>query len=428
VFTIYSAGIGQTALDRLDNADRDRNSVFTRVFSKKLRESGRPLTEIMEDVKEEVATLAANVVDPETRLPHSQFPAYYNETRGGRIFLAGRTTPEAAPSPVTPPPPPSADEIAWSFIETTNDVRQIESFLARFPDSRRRPLAEARLGELRRRAHETAAPAARPPAPPPLARDQTAVLTPPPVPPPPAPMGGTPDLAAVLGPAPATVARKGPVLTLVKKSTIGRPGEGFAQSAIANVEIAREPAKHGVPAGVLASRPSKIRKLASGWITLTADQTATFYDLQGRAAGSIALAKYFDTSPVRDGTLSFNRSVDDLFAAGTTLFFNVSCANTYAKTFKGKCGYMAAVDLPTQKMLWRSDDLTSTGRFVLSSGVLITGYGFTDEKDYIFALDTATGKTLQRVVVDSSPDAMELVGNQFRAVSYGNILYEFRIN
>ena len=59
-----------------------RNSVFTRVFARKLRERGRHLADLMEDVKEEVAALAA-------RVPHKQFPAYYNETQGGRIFLGG---------------------------------------------------------------------------------------------------------------------------------------------------------------------------------------------------------------------------------------------------------------------------------------------------------------------------------------------------
>jgi outer membrane protein assembly factor BamB len=110
------------------------------------------------------------------------------------------------------------------------------------------------------------------------------------------------------------------------------------------------------------------------------------------------------------------------------LYFNVGCANTYSKTFGGKCGYMVAVDLATQKMLWRSDDLTSTGPFVLTGGVLITGYGFTAEKDYVFALDAATGKTLQRILVDSTPEGMELTGSQLKAVSYGSILYEFRVN
>lgn len=91
VFSIYSAGIGQRALDRLQNdVATERNSVFTRVFARNLRNAdGRHLSDIMEEVKEEVAQLAAREIDPNTRLPHTQSPAYYNETLGGRIFLSG---------------------------------------------------------------------------------------------------------------------------------------------------------------------------------------------------------------------------------------------------------------------------------------------------------------------------------------------------
>lgn len=90
VFAIYSAGHGQLALDRLGADTTERNSVFTRVFAKRIVEPGRHLPDIMEDVREEVARLARTEVDKETKQPHIQYPAYYNETLGGRIFLAGR--------------------------------------------------------------------------------------------------------------------------------------------------------------------------------------------------------------------------------------------------------------------------------------------------------------------------------------------------
>src|SRR5262249_59472376 len=40
VFSIYSAGVGQVALDRLGPGDRNPNSVFTRVFIEKLKTLG----------------------------------------------------------------------------------------------------------------------------------------------------------------------------------------------------------------------------------------------------------------------------------------------------------------------------------------------------------------------------------------------------
>jgi hypothetical protein len=109
VFTIYSAGFGQTALDRLGDNDRSQNSVFTRTLLPALTRADTHLADIVIDVREEVARLAATA-------GHQQYPAYYDQTRGGRIYLAARpvvanaappstTAPQAAP--VAPPPPPA---------------------------------------------------------------------------------------------------------------------------------------------------------------------------------------------------------------------------------------------------------------------------------------------------------------------------------
>jgi uncharacterized caspase-like protein len=82
VFTLYSAGIGQTALDRLGDADPNPNSVFTRIFIPALTKPGLGLGDLAFEVREEVARLAASV-------QHDQRPAYYDETIGGRVYLAG---------------------------------------------------------------------------------------------------------------------------------------------------------------------------------------------------------------------------------------------------------------------------------------------------------------------------------------------------
>jgi hypothetical protein len=82
VLTLYSAGIGQTALDRLGDADTNPNSVFTRVLVPALGRPGVHLGDLAVEIREEVARLAETV-------GHDQRPAYYDETIGGRIYLAG---------------------------------------------------------------------------------------------------------------------------------------------------------------------------------------------------------------------------------------------------------------------------------------------------------------------------------------------------
>jgi hypothetical protein len=72
-FSLYSAGLGQAALDRLDNTDRNPNSVFTRVFLPALAKPGLDLTDVAVEVREEVARLAASIgqVQPPIMTPPS---------------------------------------------------------------------------------------------------------------------------------------------------------------------------------------------------------------------------------------------------------------------------------------------------------------------------------------------------------------------
>jgi formylglycine-generating enzyme required for sulfatase activity len=109
VFTLYSASRGQAALDRLSSDDGSPNSVFTRVLVPALTRPGLDLPALAVGVREEVARIAQSV-------GHAQRPAYYDETIGGQIYLAGlpqastgrggpsAPAPEVAAPPVTQPP------------------------------------------------------------------------------------------------------------------------------------------------------------------------------------------------------------------------------------------------------------------------------------------------------------------------------------
>src|SRR5262249_15964920 len=88
VFSIYSAGFGQEALDRLGPGDRSANSVFTRVFVEKLKTRGLDLRGVATETRREVVRLAQTV-------GHNQFPAYYDQISGD-VYL--------------PALPPSQDE------------------------------------------------------------------------------------------------------------------------------------------------------------------------------------------------------------------------------------------------------------------------------------------------------------------------------
>jgi hypothetical protein len=83
VFVLYSAGIGETALDRLNEEDADPNSVFTRTFVKLLGERGLTVHDIAKRTQHDVYQLAKSV-------SHTQMPAYYDQILGELTLLPGQ--------------------------------------------------------------------------------------------------------------------------------------------------------------------------------------------------------------------------------------------------------------------------------------------------------------------------------------------------
>ena len=75
VFVLYSAGFGQTALDRLSDSDANANSVFTRTFVQLLDRPGLSLQELAKITQTEVKKLSGSV-------NHVQMPAYYDQIDG----------------------------------------------------------------------------------------------------------------------------------------------------------------------------------------------------------------------------------------------------------------------------------------------------------------------------------------------------------
>jgi hypothetical protein len=102
IFTMYSAGIGQTALDRLGGNDAAHNSVFTRIFDEQLKRPDLHLGDLAVEVRERVAELALKATDARGQpAPHEQTPAYYDQTLGGRIYLAGQPSGGRVEQPTT---------------------------------------------------------------------------------------------------------------------------------------------------------------------------------------------------------------------------------------------------------------------------------------------------------------------------------------
>jgi len=155
IFGIYSAGIGQTALDRLGEDDPNPNSVFTRVLAPALTQEGTSLIDVAYEVRDEVERLARSV-------GHEQTPGYYDQARGRDIYLAGRLDdreiavvpdPALAAHAASAATIPSADPCAgaeahFRFAVDLNGREAFEDHLRRFPACTFSDLAKTYLARL----------------------------------------------------------------------------------------------------------------------------------------------------------------------------------------------------------------------------------------------------------------------------------------
>lgn len=158
VFTIYSAGLNQKALDRLPSETESVNSVFTRVFAKAIVKRGKTLEEVAESTKAEVRSLAKSE-------GFNQNPAVYDQIFGTPVYLAGLPVTEEKPAaqsenqngsqtgPVSlgQRPHASAFELAyWESVKNSRDPEVFTNYLTRYPDGEFVDLARATLRSLER--------------------------------------------------------------------------------------------------------------------------------------------------------------------------------------------------------------------------------------------------------------------------------------
>jgi uncharacterized caspase-like protein len=81
VFSVFSAGPRQTALDRLSNKDDNPNSVFTRTFSKELLQPGETMVQVAQHTRRLVSEMAESI-------NHKQIPVYFDQMVDD-VFLNG---------------------------------------------------------------------------------------------------------------------------------------------------------------------------------------------------------------------------------------------------------------------------------------------------------------------------------------------------
>ncbi len=124
-FLVYSAGVGQTALDRLGDVDTQQYSVFTRFFLRNLDETG--------DLRDSIIKTRGQVQQAAALIGANQRPAYYDELSDTSCIFenCGAPPPPAAQTPIADM---GAAE-AWAVIRDAQDPALLAAFVQQFKDT-----------------------------------------------------------------------------------------------------------------------------------------------------------------------------------------------------------------------------------------------------------------------------------------------------
>lgn len=84
----------------------------------------------------------------------------------------------------------------------------------------------------------------------------------------------------------------------------------------------------------------------------------------------------------------------------------------YARDSGGRNGYLTAIDVTTGRVLWRSPSLVANaGTFVVVRGLIVSGYGFTAERDWLYLVDLRTGTVRDRLALPSAAEEITRRGD-----------------
>lgn len=95
--------------------------------------------------------------------------------------------------------------------------------------------------------------------------------------------------------------------------------------------------------------------------------------------------------------------------------------NGYAKDNGGRTGYIYAFDLAEGMMRWSTPALRNNFPQIQVLGpFLVSGYGFTKEKDFIYVHDRKNGVLLAKKELKSGPNAIFIQGDSVLVRAYGH--------
>lgn len=85
--------------------------------------------------------------------------------------------------------------------------------------------------------------------------------------------------------------------------------------------------------------------------------------------------------------------IQDVRMDGGILYFNEAC-QSYSKESGGKCSSLVAYDPVAGQVKWRTGPLVSNNRFFVLEDYIVSGYGFTSERDRLFLVRRRDGEVV----------------------------------
>lgn len=132
-----------------------------------------------------------------------------------------------------------------------------------------------------------------------------------------------------------------------------------------------------------------------------------FYDENYVYEWSSMLLNIYDRSTTQL-LYSISYQMDQWYLMGNCAYLRdgilYMCYNYNGYAQPGTC-YMIAYDVENDAVVWRSEDQTyNSMNFLVKDNIIICGYGFTDEDDYIYQIDMNTGKVIEKTKLEKAPD------------------------
>lgn len=91
----------------------------------------------------------------------------------------------------------------------------------------------------------------------------------------------------------------------------------------------------------------------------------------------------------------------------------------YARDSANHNGYLTGIDVASGKVAWRSPSLVANAQnFVVVDGMVVSGYGFTAERDWLYTIDARTGRVRDRLSLPSMAERLTRSGDRIVARCY----------